>query len=70
MAMLRPSEIRGMSLEERAKELVKHKADLMRTKIRVKGGLSGSEKDVGRIKEIRRAIARILTIQKELAEIE
>ena len=68
MAILRPSEIRSMSSKKRIEELAKLRADLTRVRIRVKGGISGSEKDTGLIKEIRRTIARILTIQKELGE--
>jgi large subunit ribosomal protein L29 len=67
MAILRTSEIRTMSLEERADELENLKNELVRERALTSAG--GAPDNPGRIGEIRKTIARIMTIQHELNEI-
>ncbi|WP_410509000.1 50S ribosomal protein L29 [Methanosarcina hadiensis] len=67
MAILRTSEIRTMSLEERADELENLSNELVRERALTSAG--GAPENPGRIGEIRRTIARIKTIQHELNEI-
>ncbi|MCD6538675.1 50S ribosomal protein L29 [Candidatus Bathyarchaeota archaeon] len=63
MPILRVSEIRKMSDEERRRRLSELRAELMRAKTMVKAG--GSLENPSRIRELRRAIARILTVMNE-----
>lgn len=65
MAILRVKEIRQMSSEERKKRLSEFKAELVRLKTMIKAG--GSIENPMRIKELRRTIARIKTIEREEA---
>lgn len=67
MAILRTSEIRTMSLEERADELENLSNELVRERALTSAG--GAPENPGRIGEIRRTIARIKTIQHELNDI-
>ncbi len=62
MALLKPEEIRKMSREERQKRLQELRAELARLRVQA---LRGSLENPGRIREIKRAIARILTIERE-----
>ena len=61
--ILRVSEIRKMSDEERRRRLSELRAELMRAKTMVKAG--GTLDNPSRIRELRRAIARILTVMNE-----
>jgi len=63
MAILRVKEIRQMSSEERKKRLSEFKAELVRLKTMIKAG--GSIENPMRIRELRRTIARIKTIERE-----
>ncbi len=63
MPILRISEIRKMSDEERKRRLGELRAELMRAKTMVKAG--GSLDNPSRIRELRRTIARILTVMNE-----
>lgn len=63
MAILRVSEIRKMKPEERLQKLNELYAELRRLKVKVASG--GPLKESGRIRELRKTIARILTIQRE-----
>ncbi|AAM04504.1 LSU ribosomal protein L35e (L29p) [Methanosarcina horonobensis HB-1 = JCM 15518] len=67
MAILRTSEIRTMTIEERADELENLNNELVRERALTSAG--GAPENPGRIGEIRRTIARIKTIQHELNEI-
>ncbi|OEU43195.1 50S ribosomal protein L29 [Methanosarcina sp. Ant1] len=67
MAILRASEIRAMTLEERADELDALNSEIVRERALTSAG--GAPENPGRIGEIRRTIARIKTIQHELNEI-
>lgn len=63
MAILRAEEIRKMKPEELDKKLDDLKKELMKIKMQIAQG-TVPEKP-GRVKEIRRTIARILTIKNE-----
>ena len=67
MAILRTSEIRAMTLDERADELETLRSELVRERALTSAG--GAPENPGRIGEIKRTIARIKTIQNELNEI-
>ncbi|NHJ00718.1 MAG: 50S ribosomal protein L29 [Candidatus Heimdallarchaeota archaeon] len=66
MAILRKSQIRKMSIKERDEKIMELKTELLtlRGKART-GGLESS----GRVRELRRTIARILTINQEENEV-
>ena len=68
MPILRMSELSSMSLEEREKRLVELRAELARSRTMVKAG--GAVENPSRIREIRKAIARILTYERELVGLE
>ncbi|MEM2117788.1 MAG: 50S ribosomal protein L29 [Candidatus Bathyarchaeia archaeon] len=63
MPILRVKEIRDMSSEQRMEKLDELKTELVRLKTMVKAG--GTIENSARIRELRRAIARILTIENE-----
>lgn len=63
MAILRSEEIRDLSIEEMNEKLVELRAELLRQKSLIASG--GAPENPGRIKEIRRTIARILTIKTQ-----
>ena len=67
MAILRLNEIRDMSPEERMDELDKIRDELIRERALSSAG--GAPDKPGRIGELRRTIARIKTIQREMKEI-
>ena len=62
MAILRADEIRKMNITERNEELEKLKLELIRQQAIASAG--GAPENPGRIKETRRTIARIKTIQR------
>ncbi len=66
MAILRVDEIRNMNSNERQEELDELKLELITERAISSAG--GAPENPGRIKEIRKTIARIKTIQKELKE--
>jgi large subunit ribosomal protein L29 len=63
MAIFKIDEIRNMSDEEIAEELHKLESDLVRERGVVVAG--GAPEKPGRIKDIRRTIAKIKTVQQE-----
>jgi large subunit ribosomal protein L29 len=63
MAILRIKEIKGMTASEREKRLEELRAELTRARALRTGG--GTVESPGRIKEMRRTIARILTVNTE-----
>ncbi len=63
MAILRVDEVRKMNLTEKQEELDKLKLELIRERAIASAG--GAPENPGRIKEIRRTIARIKTIMRE-----
>ncbi len=64
MPILKPDEIRRMSPEEREKKLRELRMELMRLRGAAHAA-GGAIENPARIREIRKAIARILTIQRE-----
>jgi large subunit ribosomal protein L29 len=63
MPILRLKDIIAMSSEERTNELSDLRTELARLKTRVRAG--GAVENPARIKELRRTIAQILTIENE-----
>jgi len=63
MPILRIKDIRAMASEERREKLVELRTELARLKTMVKAG--GSIDNPSRIRELRKTIARILTIENE-----
>lgn len=63
MPILRVKEIRGMSTEDRQKRLAELQTELMRLKTMIKAG--GSIENPARVRQLRKTIARILTIESE-----
>ncbi len=62
MPILRMSEIRNMSREDKIKRLTELRTELIRLRVMAKRGMLD---DPGRLREIRKAIARILTVLRE-----
>jgi len=63
MPILRVKEIRGVSSEDRQKRLRELQTELMRLRTMIKAG--GSIENPARVRELRKAIARILTVENE-----
>jgi large subunit ribosomal protein L29 len=63
MPVLRIKEIREMSSEDRMKKLRELKTELVRLKTMIKAG--GTVENPAMIGELRKTIARILTVEKE-----
>ena len=63
MPILRKREIRQMPEEERSRRLDEMRTELVRLRTTVKSG--GTVENTARIKELRRTIARMLTMQNE-----
>jgi large subunit ribosomal protein L29 len=61
--ILRLKDIKDMSTEERAKKVSELRAELARLKTMVKAG--GAVENPARIRELRKAVAKILTIENE-----
>jgi len=61
--ILRVREIRGMSVEERDKKLSEIRAELARLRTMVRAG--GAVENPARIRELRKSIAKILTVENE-----
>jgi large subunit ribosomal protein L29 len=68
MAILRPAEIRDMTERERQEEREELETELLNANAVKAAG--GAPEIPGRIKELRRTIARIKTIQREEGELE
>ena len=63
MPVLRLKEIRGMSVEDRDKKLSEIRAELARLRTMVRAG--GAVENPARIRELRKTVAKILTIENE-----
>jgi len=63
MPILRPKDIRAMSSEDRGKKLTELRTELMRLKTMIKAG--GTVENPARIRELRRTIACVLTVENE-----
>ena len=64
MPILRLKDIRDMSSDDRRKKLIELKTELVRLKTMVKAG--GSIDNPARVRELRKVIARVLTIENEM----
>ena len=64
MPILRMKEINDMSSDDRAKKLSELRAELSRLKTMVRAG--GAVENPARITELRKAIAKILTVENEV----
>ena len=67
MPFIKLKEIREMSPEKRDEKLSELRVELSRLKAMIKVG--GSIENPSRVREIKRAIARILTVQNEKIEV-
>ncbi|MDH5448664.1 MAG: 50S ribosomal protein L29 [Candidatus Bathyarchaeota archaeon] len=69
MPLIRLEDIRGMSSEERTKRVTELRTELVRLRTMTKAG--GALENTARVRELRKAIARFLTIEHEakLAEV-
>jgi large subunit ribosomal protein L29 len=63
MPIMRLEEIRNMSSEERTKKLGELRTELLRLRTMVRAG--GTVENPARMKELRKTIARTLTIESE-----
>ncbi len=63
MPILRLKEISSMSSEDRSKKLVELRAELSRMRTMISAG--GAIENPSRVRELRRTIAQILTIENE-----
>ena len=63
MPVLRLKEVRDMSSEERRRKTTELHTELVRLKTMTEAG--GSIENSARIKQLRKAIARILTVERE-----
>jgi large subunit ribosomal protein L29 len=61
--ILRLKDIKDMSAEERAKKVSELRTELARLKTMIKAG--GAVENPARIRELRKTVARILTIENE-----
>lgn len=66
MAILRPNEIRDMSVDEMRAKLAEMRTELAREKAVAAAG--GTLDNPGRVQELKRTIARLKTIIKEAQE--
>lgn len=64
MPILRLKEIREMSSEERVKRIHELKTELMRLRTTIAAG--GTLENPSRIKELRKTIAQLLTVDSEM----
>jgi large subunit ribosomal protein L29 len=63
MPVIRLKEVRDMSSEERRRKATELHTELVRLKTMTEAG--GSIDDTARVKQLRKAIARILTVERE-----
>ena len=63
MPLIRVKDIRDMSSEDRSKRLGQFRTELLRLRIMIKAG--GTVENPARVKELRKAIAKILTVEQE-----
>jgi large subunit ribosomal protein L29 len=63
MPIIRMKDIRAMSPEDREKRLTELRTELMRLRTMVEAG--GAPENPSQIREIRRTIARIFTVENE-----
>ena len=63
MPLMRVKEIRDSSSEKRTEKLAEFRTELLRLKTMIRAG--GTVENPARIKELRKTIARIMTIENE-----
>lgn len=63
MPILRLKDVRSMSNEDRDKKISELRAELARLKTMIRAG--GAVENPARVRELRKAIAKILTVQNE-----
>jgi large subunit ribosomal protein L29 len=63
MPVIRLKEVRDMSSEERRRKVTELRTELVRLRTMTEAG--GSIDDTSRVKQLRKAIARILTVERE-----
>jgi large subunit ribosomal protein L29 len=63
MPIIRLKDIREMSSEDRRKKVTELRTELLRLKTMIKAG--GAIDNPARVRELRKAIARILTVENE-----
>ncbi len=63
MPIIRKRELKQLLPEEREKRLAELRTELVKLRTSVKSG--GNVENTGRIKEIRKTIARLLTVQSQ-----
>ncbi len=63
MPIIRLKDIREMSSEDREKKVVELRTELLRLKTMIKAG--GAIDNPARVRELRKAIARLLTVENE-----
>ena len=63
MPILRMKEINGMSTEDRTKKLGELRAELSRLRTMISAG--GAVENPTRVRELRRTIAQVLTVENE-----
>jgi len=68
MPILRLKETRSMSTEDRRKRLDELRTELSRLRTMIRAG--GAVENPARIRELRRAIARLLTVEREAKKAE
>jgi len=64
MPILRMKEITGMSVEDRTKKLSELRAELSRLRTMISAG--GAIENPTRVRELRRTIAQVLTVENEV----
>ena len=68
MPILRMKDKRRMTPEERMRKLMELRTELVRLRTVIKAG--GAVENPSRIRELRKAIARILTVENEKVKVE
>jgi len=63
MPILRTKDIRAMSSEDRRKKLMELRTELQRLRTMVEAG--GAIENPARVRELRKTIARVLTVENE-----
>ncbi len=67
MPIIRIKDARDMSSDERMKKVTELQTELMRLRTMTKAG--GSIENTARIRELRKAIARVLTVEHEIRRV-
>ena len=68
MPILRKRELKQLTVEEREKKLSELRTELTKLRTSIKSG--GNVENAGRVREIRKTIARLLTAENQTASME